>query len=350
MKYTYGIDVSQWDEVIDWPTLKSQGFSFVFIRASVGLTVDATFISNWKSAKDAGFLRGAYHFFDEAPDATAQAQTLTNLLASDPGELPPAVDVEKEAYWDPAAAKTVTVEFKNPAKYLAGLHTALDFIQTQLNRTPFIYTAPDVWAGITKSAGGAPAWVASFPLWIANYPNSLYAGQVSLLSASGLQSLFNAIEAGAQYPGFPILPAGFTSWKIWQFSAEKYKLNGLADHKSDLDVYTGTEEELRTWAGAGPSGGSGDIPSSGGSGTGSGSSQPDPAGKTLPKINNQAMINVFAQAFGPDYWNIIVAAGLQSLAVPDSNRKLMYSGPAIEDLSLSADQKQALKKALPQEG
>jgi GH25 family lysozyme M1 (1,4-beta-N-acetylmuramidase) len=331
MKFTYGIDVSQWDGLIDWPTLKNQGFAFVFIRASVGLTADATFKTNWQSAKDVGFLRGAYHFFLEDPDATAQAQTLIDLLSSDPGELPPAVDVEKNAYWDFTAGKQVIVDFKNPSTYLAHLLVVLNTIQTHLQRTPFIYTGPDVWQGITTSAGGAPAWAAGFPLWIANYPFSLYAGEVSLLSASDLQWLFNDIEGGSKYRGFPLLPPGFSAWKLWQFSAEKYKLDGLGDHKSDLDVYPGTEEELRAWAGIS-----------------TGSQPPDEAGKTLPKITNQAMINAFFRAFGEaDYWNIITAAGLESMAVPDSNRQLMYAGPAIEDLPLSADQKQALKNALP---
>lgn len=368
MKTCYGIDVSGWDQVVDWPRLKKQGFVFAMIKSSQGLATDSTFASHWQGAKDAGFLRGAYHFYTQNQDPQAQAKALLKLLADDPGELPPAVDVEHEVVFDANLKKNVTMPIANPAKYVSRLHTLLAAIETQLKRTPFIYTALGVWNEVTSASGGAPAWAAQYPLWVANYPNSLFRGDTSLLSAVQLQSLFNDIDGGVKYKGFPALPSGWKTWKVWQFSAEKFFLDGLAtldeDHKvvpflSDLDVYPGTEEELRAWAGAGPavvstpddttSASSAAIDTTGSTASGSAPGpQPAATGKTLPKITNQAMINVFFKAFGePNYFEIAKAAGLESMAVPDSNRNLMYSGPAIEDLPLSEDQKQALLNALP---
>ena len=66
---------------------------------------------------------------------------------------------------------------------------------------------------------------------------SLIASASPALICTGSSAQLDALAYGGSgnYTySWTSLPAGFTSWKIWQFSAEKYKLNGLADHKSDL--------------------------------------------------------------------------------------------------------------------
>ena len=66
--------------------------------------------------------------------------------------------------------------------------------------------------------------------------------------------------------------------------------------------------------------------------------------RTLPAFNikeptyyitNQTMINIFYSAGGKldiPGWMLIDRAGLTSLAIPDENRQLMYTGPKIEDI------------------
>ncbi len=59
-----GIDVSYWNAGIDWPKVRAAGQRFTFIKASEGDGyLDPTFDDNWRGAKAAGLLRGAYHFF-----------------------------------------------------------------------------------------------------------------------------------------------------------------------------------------------------------------------------------------------------------------------------------------------
>jgi lysozyme len=57
-----GIDVSQWQGDVDWPTVRAAGTGFAFIKATEGGDhLDPKFLQNWYGAKAAGVPRGAYH-------------------------------------------------------------------------------------------------------------------------------------------------------------------------------------------------------------------------------------------------------------------------------------------------
>lgn len=64
----HGIDVSKYQHIIDWESVKEMKvdaiqISFAFIKATEGVrNEDVYFKRNWKRAKDAGMARGAYHF------------------------------------------------------------------------------------------------------------------------------------------------------------------------------------------------------------------------------------------------------------------------------------------------
>ena len=77
------------------------------------------------------------------------------------------------------------------------------------------------------------------------------------------------------------------------------------------------------------------------------SSEETSTSKDVPpplNLTNQAMINVFYKAFGEaTYWNIIVRVGLADMA---NHRSDAYAGPAVDELDLTIEEKDALKKAL----
>ena len=59
----HGIDVSKYQGEIDWPAARDSGVTFAWIKATEGGDYkDAYFDHNWQAAKDAGIVRGAYHF------------------------------------------------------------------------------------------------------------------------------------------------------------------------------------------------------------------------------------------------------------------------------------------------
>ncbi len=89
-------------------------------------------------------------------------------------------------------------------------------------------------------------WMSQFDLWIAQWP---YRGwHESMLQVPD-----------ESYGWQPRLPAGATSWKIWQYSADGNgqskrhgTKNSIIDPSSqDLDVFDGTREEFFSWAGVG---------------------------------------------------------------------------------------------------
>ena len=59
-----GIDISKWDGTWDAIKAKQAGATYVFIKASQATSTDPQFLDNWQKAKDAGLLRGAYHYLD----------------------------------------------------------------------------------------------------------------------------------------------------------------------------------------------------------------------------------------------------------------------------------------------
>ena len=59
-----GVDVSEYQDVIDMNELARQNISFVIIRATEGSSlVDARFAENWGNAHHSSLTAGAYHFF-----------------------------------------------------------------------------------------------------------------------------------------------------------------------------------------------------------------------------------------------------------------------------------------------
>src|SRR5215470_505761 len=96
---TPGIDVSYYQETIDWPRVRRAGIRFAFIRVSDGATQrDTMFATNWAESKRAGLVRGAYLFFRPDQSVTAQADLMIAAMRNrDHDDLPPVIDIEVDA-------------------------------------------------------------------------------------------------------------------------------------------------------------------------------------------------------------------------------------------------------------
>src|ERR1700689_5201313 len=99
--HIHGIDVSKYQDFIDWGMVKDMRvgdvqMSFAFIKATEGLgNEDAFFKRNWKKSGDAGISRGAYHSFLATKSGKAQAENFINSVELGPGDLPPVLDIEQ---------------------------------------------------------------------------------------------------------------------------------------------------------------------------------------------------------------------------------------------------------------
>lgn len=192
-----GIDVSHYQGKVDWQAVAKSGISFVFIKATDGVTHDPLFASHWNGAREAGLKRGAYHFFRPLPDTLQQATALIGALGSEWGELPPVLDFELlgGAHADEA------------------LKAAMQWMQTlreSCGRAPILYTGFSFW---TSSLHDSPLF-AEHPLWIAQYSSTMQ----------------------------PRIPNAWKTWTFWQHS-EKGQVKGIKG-PVDLNRFNGTFMEL----------------------------------------------------------------------------------------------------------
>src|SRR5947209_14311950 len=104
----HGIDVSRYQQLISWEAVRDMQvqnirLGFAFIKATEGISnTDPYFRQNWKRAKEAGIIRGAYHFFIATKDGRAQAQHFIDKVPLETGDLPPVLDVEETFSASPA--------------------------------------------------------------------------------------------------------------------------------------------------------------------------------------------------------------------------------------------------------
>ncbi len=72
--WTRGIDVSRYQQVVNWQQVSDAGIAFAFARASQGRQyTDPYFATNWAHIRTAKLVRGAYHVFRPSHDALEQA-------------------------------------------------------------------------------------------------------------------------------------------------------------------------------------------------------------------------------------------------------------------------------------
>lgn len=92
-----GIDVSGWQEEIDFAKVKNAGISFVYIKSSEGKnTVDKYFRRNYENAKANGLKIGFYHYVRarNVEDALLEAKHFANTIAGTVPDCKLAMDFE----------------------------------------------------------------------------------------------------------------------------------------------------------------------------------------------------------------------------------------------------------------
>lgn len=223
MNLVHGVDVSVYEPRVDWRALRAQGFRFALIRATSSLTyVDPKFAEHWAGAREAGILRGAYHYLFGGQDAKKQAESFIATVGSDKGELPPIVDLE-DAY----------NENVPNSKIISTCKAFLDIIEPAFGRTPMLYSRKTYLEPRVSINGKAPDWAKNFELWVAQYPFVFKPDTMPNVN-------------------MPMQPKGWKDWKFWQYS-ETAIVEGVTDEinrptRIDLNWFRGTEAELYQFA------------------------------------------------------------------------------------------------------
>jgi lysozyme len=164
---TLGVDVSHWEGNIDWLEA-SHWIPFAYYKCTDGIQyVDTSFVANKQGCSAAGIPHAPYHYYQQALDAFPQADHFVSTAGDGYHRL--IVDVEE------------------PNTNSDRLHDCLVKIEQLSGIRPAIYTSADKWNNQVKPF---PAWSKDYELIVAHY----------------------TIDHQ------PMLPIGWTRWRIWQFT------------------------------------------------------------------------------------------------------------------------------------
>lgn len=202
-----GIDVSHLQGQIDWRRVAEAGSSFAFAKATEGASfVDPRFSANWNGMRDAGIIRGAYHFFHPATPVAAQVDNFVRTVG-EPAEtdLPPVLDLEEVVTSAGDEWQQIPPGERVPLA-MSWLRAAGD----RLGRRPIVYTR----LGFMASALPGADPLAQYPLWIAHYTTQ---------------------------PS-PSMPSIWSKWTFWQYS-QSGTVGGVSG-LVDLDRFAGAPSGL----------------------------------------------------------------------------------------------------------
>lgn len=147
----HGIDVSHYQQRIDWSLVAEQDIDFVYIKATEGLEyVDSMFLENWASCGQVEIKRGAYHFFRPSLPVAKQAQNFIQQISLQNGDLIPAIDIE-------------VLDGLHPKDMLVNLKQFIYLIEIEYNVKPLLYTYAKFY---NKYLAGH---FNDYPKWIARY-------------------------------------------------------------------------------------------------------------------------------------------------------------------------------------
>jgi lysozyme len=211
---TYGIDVSHWNDTIDWDTAvndpNNPKINFCYAKvsqlhrfddpATPPQCPDGQFPANWAALQRVHIPRGAYFYCEPYFSAQDMAAEFFKHYTPAHGDLPPSLDIEDE-YLD---------SMNNNEKTAAeNVQQILDFAGLVSNQIwgakPLIYIRADICDAL-----GNPPQFLSYPLWIANYDDPA-----------------------------PTIPKPWAKFTFWQYSNSGTRAGISSGNNVDLDWFNG---------------------------------------------------------------------------------------------------------------
>lgn len=194
----FGVDISNYQGIVNWEALEAQDVKFAFVKATEGSGhIDESALRNLRDAAETDILISAYHFFSFDSAGETQADNFISVVSADAIDMPPVVDIEY--YGDKKKNKPTAEEAE------AILRPLLRRLEEHYGCKPLIYTTLPVYLRYVKDGFN------DYPLWIR--------------SVNGEPDLIE--------------------WEFWQYS-DKGRLEGYYGEEEciDFNVYNGSEEEF----------------------------------------------------------------------------------------------------------
>ena len=151
-----GIDISKWQAHSDGRTkvnfarLKSLGYDFVILRASIGMSKDKALDSHYTAAKAAGLHIGAYHYLNAktTEEALTEAEFFLKTIRYKRLDYPVCLDIENGVQKKLGRAKCTDVALAflqkvESAGYYTMLYSGANFIKNYLDMERLRHF--DVW-------------------------------------------------------------------------------------------------------------------------------------------------------------------------------------------------------------
>jgi GH25 family lysozyme M1 (1,4-beta-N-acetylmuramidase) len=335
-----GIDISHWARAGGVNFAKAQQhiingtYDFLIIKAGQGLRESDTFLEQRKGAEEKDIPHTTYYFLDPNRDLKQQAKHYVDLV----GKGQPSYIVDVEYPYPESEGGRLPTRLE--------LLSFLDELEMLTQKQPIIYSSREILHQVRflSAAENYKLWIAWYPYDRSIYPHdkvqynyfidflddyaetrprtvvgSNIAKNVLLWQFSekgnGYHYIFNKRTADPRYPVGP-------------------KMADLNVSIQERDVFMQTMfGDISTIV----------IPPITEEVEGE-----EPAEPTYPNMKNQDMINLFLEASSINlYWQWIMDAQLESMAVPRENRDKFYTGPEIEDLpNLDDNEKDALLAAM----
>ncbi len=190
----HGIDVSHYQNDINWDTVAKQEIKFAFVKATEGESIsDSLFKKNWAGLKKNNIRKGAYHYFHPATNVQSQYNNFKRQVSLEKGDLPPVIDIEE-------------TNGRSKSEIIWAIKKWISLVEADYKVKPIIYTNFKFY---NAYVGGN---FDQYPIWIARYS-------------------YNQ----------PTLNYGDT-WTFWQYG-NKGRINGI-EGDVDFNVFNGSLLDL----------------------------------------------------------------------------------------------------------
>lgn len=215
-----GVDVFSGYGKIDWPRASAAGVRFALPKHTQGNDgCDPRARENVEGCRNVGIAAAPYFFAYPLPsdpkhpgrgpkEQAGRFFADAKGLGTQPGDLPPALDLEWPPHFEREKGTSRILDRwtqwnTSASQIVAWALECLAEMERLWSRVPMIYTYPDFWHSLGE-AGRDPAF-AKYPLWIANYTH--------------------LAEWLPPQDARPIVPAPWTDWSVWQFSADGSRIS-----------------------------------------------------------------------------------------------------------------------------
>lgn len=204
MTNAIGCDVSRYQITFN-PAIATGAINFAIQKISEGLYIHTGLETMWAGVKQIP-IRGAYHYQRSGQAWQAQADLFLSLAQAKSFHI---YALDLEGYGNIV-----------DAAMLLDTQRIINYWIANTNKRVVLYTNISYYNQLKIIVG--TDWLNSIPLWIA-YPN--------------------------HDPGNPVLPVSRATWSIHQYSWTGQAARWGTGANTDEDIFNGTVEQMRTWAG-----------------------------------------------------------------------------------------------------